>query len=238
MKWFVKKTNCGSPTYFHAKRTLGSLSALRDSIKKGFAISIVSKENDVTSASLLDNVYISSNKIYGQQVNDVLSKKLDRNRIVYESNISRVFTMFSTDNTIERSNWDLTVHRSRDYSKEYGALSWFADTRWKLVYAHSKTGMPLKGSINDLRSAILTGRRIRFQLPDSTFFTTEADYLVIKNGHVTTRILRVATSNTSDGFDRKGLWEWLMVSTTGMCFNFLTRELFFFSGNPGNFYHD
>ena len=228
MKWFVKKTNCGIPTYFHARRTLGSLSALRDSIKKGFAISIVSKENDVTSVSLLDNVYISSNKIYGQQVNDVLSKKLDRNRIVYESNISRVFTMFSTDNTIERSNWDLTVHRSRDYSKEYGALSWFADTRWELVYAHSKTGMPLKGSINDLRSAILTGRRIRFQLPDSTFFTTEADYLVIKNGHMTTRILRVATSNTSDGFDRKGLWEWLMVSTTGMCFNFLTREWFFF----------
>ena len=201
VKWFVKKTNCGVPTYFHGKRTLGGLSALRDSIKKGFAISIVSKENDVTSVSLLDNVYISSNKIYGQQVNGVLSKKLDGNRIVHESNISRVFTMYSTDNTIERSNWDLAVHRSRDYSKENGTLSWFADTRWKLVYAHSKTGMPLKGSINELRSVILTGRRIRFQLPNSSFFTTEADYLVIKNGHVNTRILMVVTSNTSNEFD-------------------------------------
>ena len=237
VRWFVKKTNCGNPTYSNGERSLGSLSTLRDSVKKGFAISTVSKTHTVTSVSHLNAVHISSNSVYGQQVDGILSKELDGDRLVYQSNISRVFKMFSTDNIIQRSTWDLAFHNSRSYSKEDVTISWFADTQWKRVYSHSKKGMPLEGSKNELVLAILDGRRVRFQLPDSSFFTTgTVDHLSILNGHVTARALRVAGSKTSSGFDKKGLWEWLMVSTTGICFNFVKKSRSF-SSKPLQTFH-
>ena len=225
VRWFVKKANCGNPIYFHGKRALGSLSTLRDSVKKGFTISTVSKINDVTSASQMNSVHISSNTVYGQQVDGILSKELDGNRLLYQSNISRVFKIFSTDNIVQRSTWDLAFHNSRGYSKEDVTISWFADIRWKRVYSHNKNGMPLEGSKNELVSAILNGRRVRFQLPDSSFFTTgSVEHLIILNGHVIARALRVAGSKTSNVIDKKGLWEWLMVSTTGICSNFVKKR--------------
>ena len=146
VRWFSKKTNCGNPTYFYSKRTVGSLSTLRDSVKKGFTISTVSKTGGVTSVSQMNSVHISSNSVYGQQTDGILSKELDGNRLIYQSNISRVFKMFSTDNTIQRSTWDLAFHNSRGYTKEDVTISWFADTQWKQVYSHSKNGIPLGGS--------------------------------------------------------------------------------------------
>ena len=99
---------------------------------------------------------------------------------LFTNQIFRVFHNVFIRQHVEKSNWDLAVYRSRNYSKEYGTVGQFADTRQKLVYAHSKTEISLKGSINELRSAMLMGRRIQFQPPDSLFFTTGADYVVIK----------------------------------------------------------
>ena len=148
-----------------------------------------------------------------------LVKIVSGNQIIYQPNASRVFTIYSSKNTVEISKWDLESHRNRSFSKENVATDWFSDTQWTQVYAHSKGGSPLCGSLDELLSAIRNGRRIRFQLPDSSVYTTEANNMQIRNGHVTAQALKSVGRNGSTGFDKKGLWEWLMVSTTGIFLN-------------------
>lgn len=102
VKWFIKVTNCGTPVYSHDKRLLGSLSMLRNSLKRGFRISTINKKSDITSSSPLNNAHISSNVVYGQNV-DSISKVLLGEQIIYQPNAFRVFTIFSSRNTVEIS---------------------------------------------------------------------------------------------------------------------------------------
>lgn len=102
VKWFIKVTNCGTPVYSHDKRLLGSLSMLRNSLKRGFRISAISKKSDITSSSPLNNAHTSSNVVYGQNV-DSISKVLLGEQIIYQPNAFRVFTIFSSRNTVEIS---------------------------------------------------------------------------------------------------------------------------------------
>ena len=218
VKWFVKITNCGNPVYSHYKRLLGRLSMLMTSLKRGFPLSTVSKKNGITSTCPLNNAYVNSSIVHGQNV-DAVSKTVSGNQIIYQPNASRVFTIYSSKNTVEISKWDLESHRNRSFSKENVAIDWFSDTQWTQVYAHSKAGSPLCGSLDELLSAIRNGRRIRFQLPDSSVYTTEANNMQIRNGHVTVQALKSVGRKGSTGFDEKGMWEWLMVSTTGIFLN-------------------
>ena len=218
VKWFVKITNCGNPVYSHYKRLLGSLSMLMTSLKRGFPLSTASKKNGITSTCPLNNAYVNSSIVHGQNV-DAVSKIVSGNQIIYQPNASRVFTIYSSKNTVEISKWDLESHRNRSFSKENVAIDWFSDTQWTQVYAHSKGGSPLRGSLDELLSAIRNGRRIRFQLPDSSVYTTEANNMQIRNGHVTAQALKSVGRKGSTGFDKKGMWEWLMVSTTGIFLN-------------------
>lgn len=59
---------------------------------------------------------------------------------------------------------------------------------------------------------MLSGHRVRFQIPALNYYTAEADNLYVRNGHVTAQALKRVHST-------KGLqgasWFWLMVSTTG-----------------------
>lgn len=215
VKWFIKVTNCGTPVYSHDKRLLGSLSMLRNSLKRGFRISAISKKSDITSSSPLNNAHISSNVVYGQNV-DSISKVLLGEQIIYQPNAFRVFTIFSSRNTVEISKQDLANHQNRGFSKESVAIDWFSDTCWTQVSAHSKAGSPLCGSLDELLSAVRNGRRIRFQLPDSSIYTAEANNLQIRNGHVIAQALKSVGPKGSNGFDKKGMWEWLMVSTRGI----------------------
>ena len=47
----------------------------------------------------------------------------------------------------------------------------------------------------------------------------EANNMQIRNGHVTAQALKSVGRKGSTGFDKKGMWEWLMVSTTGIFLN-------------------
>ena len=225
VKWFIKIINCGTPTYSHDENLLSGSSLLANSVKQGFDIRTVSKANNLISVIPLNNVRVSLNTVYGQNV-DALSKEISKNQVVYKSNAFRVFTMFSSKNTITREYWDLVAHRSHGYSKKTSSVDWFADTQWKQVYAHTKSGFPLCGSLDKLLSAILGGRRVRFQLPDSSVYTAEADNLHIRNGHVTAQALKLVGEKGETDFDKKGIWEWLMVSTTGI-FCVLSFKLYF-----------
>ena len=214
VKWFIKIINCGTPTYSRDEN-LSGLTLLANSVRQGFDIRTVSKAKSLISVIPLNNVRISLNTVYGQNV-DAFSKEISENQVIYKSNAFRVFTMFSSKNTITREYWDLVTHRSHGYSKKTFNVDWFADTQWKQVYAHTKSGFPLCGSLDELLSAILDGRRVRFQLPDSSVYTAEADNLHIRNGHVTAQALKLVGEKGETDFDKKGISEWLMVSTTGI----------------------
>lgn len=221
VKWFIKIINCGTPAYSYDENLLSSSSVLVNSVKQGFDIRTVCRSDNIISVFPLNNVRINLNTVYGQNV-DAFSKEIFENQLVYKSDAFRVFTMFSSKNTITREYWDLVAHRSHGYSKKTFSVDWFADTQWKQVYAHTKSGFPLCGSLDELFSAILDGRRVRFQLPDSSAYTAEADNLHIRNGHVTAQALKLVGEKGETDFDKKGIWEWLMVSTTGifLCFKF------------------
>ena len=102
VKWFVKITNCGNPVYSHYKRLLGSLSMLMTSLKRGFPLSTVNKKNGITSTCPLNNAYVNSSIVHGQNV-DAVSKIVSGNQIIYQPNASRVFTIYSSKNTVEIS---------------------------------------------------------------------------------------------------------------------------------------
>ena len=147
--------------------------------------------------------------------------------------------MFSSKNTITREYWDLVAQRSHGYSKKTFSLDWFADTQWKQVYAHTKSGYPLRGILDEILSAVVGGRRVRFQLPDSSVYTAEADNLYIRNGHVTAQALKLVGEKGETDFDKRGISEWLIVSATGI-FNVLGFKLCFngisFAVEKGTFF--
>ena len=95
------------------------------------------------------------------------------------------------------------------------AVDWITDPRWKHVYTHTPKGLSLCGSRKQLIKAIQTGRRVRFQLPDASFYTAEVDNLHVRHGHVTAQAIKLVEANGSNQFDGQGIWNWLMVSTTG-----------------------
>ena len=66
-----------------------------------------------------------------------------------------------------------------------------------------------------LTSAILSGRRVRFQVPTWNYYTAEADNLSIRNGHVTAQALKHVSKAGFTRFKSDAYWYWLMVSTTG-----------------------
>jgi len=94
-------------------------------------------------------------------------------------------------------------------------LNGFSDGCCRHVFTHDTKGIRIFGSRDALVSALMSGHRVRFQVPEWDYYTVKADNLSVQSGHVTAQALKHVSKNGLTGFNSDSYWYWLMVSTTG-----------------------
>ena len=214
IKWYVQTPGfIPKPTYSHqanGDKVQGSFNLLKSSIQSGEEIRCVS---DRSYSFPLQNVVIKSQHpelVAGQTLDHVASgtKFLVGNTYWW-------FIMVNSRGVRDMSRWTVGAHQSRGHTQGTTAIDWFADGCWKEVYSHDAKGQQISGSLYLLTSAILSGQRVRFQVPTWNYYTAEADNLSIRNGHVTAQALKDVSKAGFTRFKSDAYWYWLMVSTTG-----------------------
>ena len=218
IKWYVQTSALlPKPSYSHladGSKVQGSLNDLESSVQNGQDIRCVS---DKRYSFPLQNVAINSqgDKFVSGQTLDHISVSSGNNQIQFQSNAYWWFTVVTTRGLRDMSRWTVGIHQSRGHTQDTVAIEWFADECWKEVFLHDASGTTLSGSRLALTSALLSGHRVRFQIPEWNYYTAEADSLSVRNGHVTAQALKHVSKNGLTGFQNDAYWYWLMVSTTG-----------------------
>ncbi|CAC5361159.1 unnamed protein product [Mytilus coruscus] len=121
-------------------------------------------------------------------------------------------TSFVSDGSRDISRWSIGEHKDRGHTTDKLPMIWLADTCWSLAYEHNEHGQSIDGSVDYLRSAILSGKRVRLLYHSG--YLIEADELIIRNGHVTAQVLG-HVSNSGKTFHSDAYWYWENVATTG-----------------------
>ena len=218
IKWYVQTSALlPKPSYSHLAnggRVQGSLNDLENSVQKGHDIRCVS---DKRYSFPLQNVAINSQgvKFVSGQTLDHISSSTSNSLIQFQSNAYWWFTVVTTRGLRDMSRWTVGIHQSRGHTQDTVAIEWFTDGCWKEVFLHDGSGKRLSGSRQALTSALLSGNRVRFQIPEWNYYTAEADNLSVRNGHVTAQALKHVSKAGLTGFQNDAYWYWLMVSTTG-----------------------
>ena len=215
VKWFVNPKQFQEA--FHSNDKHGNtidgwgVEALGEAIKAGHDFRCVSNKQHYFH---FQNLQVKDNVVAGQDVN-CLGTTMKRNKLVYTGTPYWRFRIVTTNGTRDTSSWAVGTHRSRGHKNDKASCEWFEDPCWKQVYAHDGSGKRSDGSLEELVSAIRSGSRVRLQLPSGDHFTTEADNLSIRNGHVTAQALNYVSKVSIGKFQDNAYWLWLMVSTTG-----------------------
>lgn len=215
--WYVKVSALLSiPSYSHqanGSKVQGNLKALEASVQRGNEIRCVSSKS---YSFPIQNVAINSKPkfISGQNL-DHVSVSHGGNGIQFQSNAYWWFSVVTTSGLRDMSRWTAGIHQSRGHTQDKVAIEWFAEGCWKEVFSHDAHGVRLSGSLQSLTTAVMSGHRVRFQIPASNYYTAEADNLSVRNGHVTAQALKHVSKNQLTGFQNDAYWYWLMVSTTG-----------------------
>lgn len=218
IKWYVQTSALlPTPSYSHladGSKVQGDLNDLESRVKKGQEIRCVS---DNRYSFPIQNVAINSNnpKFVSGQSLDHISLNRSGNLIQFQSNAYWWFTIVTTQGLRDMSRWTVGSHQSRGHTQDRVAMEWFADSCWREVFSHDAKGTQLSGSLELLTSALLSGHRVRFQIPTWNYYTAEADNLSVRKGHVTAQELKHVSKSSLTGFQNDAYWYWLMVSTTG-----------------------
>lgn len=218
IKWYVQTSGfLPKPSYSHlanGNKVQGSLNNLESSVTNGHEIRCVSAKR---YSFPLQNVAINSKGVKfvsGQNV-DHISVSSGGNLIQFQSNAYWWFIVVTTRGLRYASRWTVGTHQSGGHTQDTVAIDWFADGCWKDVFVHDAKGVRICGSREALVSALMSGHRVRFQIPEWNYYTAEADNLSVRNGHVTAQALKHVSKNGLTGFHSDAYWFWLMVSTTG-----------------------
>lgn len=169
IKWYVQTSGLLSmPSYSHKANGIkvqGSLYSLESSVTDGQEIRCVSSKR---YSFPLHNVAIDSQGgkfVSGQNV-DHISVTSRNNVIQFQSNAYWWFTVVTTRGLRDASRWTVGTHQSRGHSQDTVAIDWFSDGCWKDVFAHDAKGIRICGSREALVSALMSGHRVRFQIPE------------------------------------------------------------------------
>ena len=221
IKWYVQTAGfIPKPTYSHlanGNKIHGSLKDLESRVQTGQEIRCVSnkKRGNKKYAFPLQNVAVNRNGskfVFGQFLDHIsgMSRKQPNG-----SNVYWRFISVTTRGLRDVSRWTVGAHQSRGHTKDTVAIEWFADGCWKKVFSHDASGTRLSGTRQALISALMSGHRVRFQIPGWNYYTAEADNLSVRNGHVTAQAIKHVSKSGLTGFQNDAYWYWLTVSTTG-----------------------
>ena len=218
IKWYVQTSGLPPmPTYSHladGSKEQGSLNNLESSVQNGHEIRCVSSKK---YSFPLQNVAINYQgvKFVSGQSLDHISVSSSSNLIQFQANAYWWFTVVTTRGLRDASRWTVGTHQSRGHTQDTVGIEWFADGCWKEVFSHDAKGTRIRGSRQALVSALMSGHRARFQMPQWNYYTAEADNLSVRNGHVTAQAIKHVSKKGLTGFQDDAYWYWLMVSTTG-----------------------
>ena len=224
IKWYVKTSALlPQPSYSHladGSKVQGNLNDLESSVQNGHDIRCVTCVNDKSYSFPVQNVAINSqgddsDDFVSGQTLDHISVSSGNNEIQFQSNAYWWFTIVTTRGLRDMSRWTAGKHESRGHTQDTVPIEWFADECWKEVFFHDANETPLSGSRQALTRALLSGHRVRFQIPERNYYTAEADSLSVRNGHVTAQALKHVSKKGLTEFQNDAYWYWLMVSTTG-----------------------
>jgi len=157
----------------------GSLTNLESSVTYGHEIRCVSSKR---YSFPLHNVAINSHgvKCVSAQNVDHIRTTLSNNVIQFQSNAYWWFTVVTTRGLRDASRWTVGTRQSRGHTQDTVAIESFTDGCWKDVFAHDKKGIRICGSREALVSALMSGHRVRFQIPEWNYYTAETDNLSVR----------------------------------------------------------
>ena len=222
IKWYVQTSGfIPKPTYSHlanGSKVQGSLNDLESSVQNGQEIRcVINKRSGNKYTFHLQNVAINSNdsKFVSGQFLDHISSSPRKQPIQFRRNPFWKFIVVTTSGLRDISRWTVGAHQSRGHTQDTVAMEWFTDGCWKEVFSHNAGGTQLSGTRQALTAALMSGHRVRFQIPPWNYYTAEADNLSVQNGHLTAQALKHVSKKGLTGFQNDAYWFWLMVSTTG-----------------------
>ena len=218
IKWYVQTFGfIPQPIYSHlanGSAVQGSLNNLVSDVTNGQDIRCVAaKKYNFPLQNIAVN--IKGQAFVSGQTLDHISVKSSSKLIQFQSKAYWWFTIVTSRGLRDMSRWTVGLHQSRGHTQDTEALDWFADGCWTEVYFHDEKGKRLSGSRQALTSALLSGHRVRFQIPKWNHYAAEADNLSVRNGHVTAQAIKHVSKKGLKGFQDDAYWYWLMVSTTG-----------------------
>ncbi|KAL9972372.1 hypothetical protein ACROYT_G018657 [Oculina patagonica] len=199
IKWYVQTSGfLLMPSYSHladGSKVQGSLNNLESSVQNGHEIRCVSSKR---YSFPIRNVAINNqgDKFVSGQSLDHISVSSSSNLIQFQSNAYWWFTVVTTRGLRDMSRWTVGTHQSRGHTQDTVGNEWFADDCWKDVFTHDANGVRICGSRQALVSALMSGHRVRFQVPQWNYYTAEADNLSVRNGHVTAQALKHVNRGT------------------------------------------
>lgn len=183
IKWYVQISGLlPMPSYSHLANGIkvqGSLTNLESSVTYGHEIRCVSSKR---YSFPLHNVAINSHgvKCVSAQNVDHIRTTLSNNVIQFQSNAYWWFTVVTTRGLRDASRWTVGTRQSRGHTQDTVAIESFTDGCWKDVFAHDKKGIRICGSREALVSALMSGHRVRFQIPEWNYYTAETDNLSVR----------------------------------------------------------
>ena len=151
--WFIKrsKNGLGNGT------TEESLQSIQNAFMNGHSFLVA--EN----ASLRD-----LNTLYFEPGNTgtvFYAQTLDNVRFNFSNTLESIFDMkaINYDGTIQTAPWPIEgKQKAEAYKQESQSIQWYADDTWEKILVSNETGQALYGSHEELITAALSGRTIRF----------------------------------------------------------------------------
>nr|KAG5685783.1 hypothetical protein BaRGS_019846 [Batillaria attramentaria] len=133
------------------------------------------------------------------QSNMHLSQKYSGNNIVFNTQTPyKWFSSWCTNGRRDSSRWAVGGRTNRGRGSDYVSLNWYVDPCWQHVYTNDEYGDAMDGSLGMLTEAIRSGHRVRVTMAN---FAMEANFVRVKNGHVTAYLIDMLSNKGGNSFD-------------------------------------
>ncbi|KAL8613767.1 hypothetical protein ACOMHN_029624 [Nucella lapillus] len=223
ISWFAKDIQAdvhnSRPFYGHfldGGSTVGKMSELLRSAKEGKELRALMTDRGY-GFPLQVVMWSRDGRVSGQS-NMHLSQKYSGNNIVFNTQTPyNWFSSWSTGGRRDSSRWAVGGKTNRGRGSDYVSLNWFVDPCWQHVYTNDEYGQAADGSLQMLTAAVQSGHRVRVVMSN---FAMEANFVRIKNGHMTAYLIDMLSNKGGSGFDEFDFktdtnYQFKLVHTTG-----------------------
>ena len=146
-------------------------------------------------------------KVTGHQTIS-LSISMANGYTIFQANTYYYILFLSNDGLGRATRWYVDRHTFKSVSSSSMTSSWSSDTCWTKVYSHLANGTVTNGSLDNLRSAVNAGKRIRIVIQGLPILAFEPETLFIMPNYISAQKTRTPMHDPSDPThaDPPGRW--------------------------------